>query len=166
MARRITYKGKSKVIIRLCELVNELFERVVGDMLKETYDQNDNGIVDNSERVNGHEVHADVPADAKFTDTVYDDSFIRDRVSYLMNNTELIMTTLFRSEYAYLIDSEGYVIVDADGYPIYTAKFYDMLAELRENVAELREIVDYLKAQKYVVWANPANEETQNGEGE
>lgn len=42
-----------------------------GDMKKATYDSNDNGIVDNAERVNNHTVLSDVPANAVFTDTTY-----------------------------------------------------------------------------------------------
>jgi len=42
-----------------------------GDMLKATYDTNDNGIVDNAEKVNNHTVASDVPANAVFTDTTY-----------------------------------------------------------------------------------------------
>ena len=42
-----------------------------GDMLKSDYDTNNNCIVDNSEKVNGHTVESDVPANAKFTDTTY-----------------------------------------------------------------------------------------------
>ncbi|WKY46010.1 hypothetical protein Q5O14_07910 [Eubacteriaceae bacterium ES2] len=42
-----------------------------GDMKKETYDTNGNGIVDNAEKVNGHTVESDVPASAAFTDTTY-----------------------------------------------------------------------------------------------
>ena len=42
-----------------------------GDMLKSEYDKNDNGIVDNAEKVNGFTVETNVPADAKFTDTIY-----------------------------------------------------------------------------------------------
>lgn len=42
-----------------------------GDMLKSTYDKNSNGIVDNSEKVNGYTVETNVPSDAKFTDTIY-----------------------------------------------------------------------------------------------
>ncbi|WP_206460481.1 hypothetical protein [Anaerovorax sp. IOR16] len=41
-----------------------------GDMSKSIYDKNNNGIVDNAEKVNGHTVEVDVPADAKFTDTI------------------------------------------------------------------------------------------------
>jgi hypothetical protein len=41
-----------------------------GDMTKTVYDTNNNGIVDNAEKVNGHTVLSDVPANAKFTDTV------------------------------------------------------------------------------------------------
>jgi hypothetical protein len=155
----IRYKGKSRVVIRLCELVNDLYERTFGDMTNEVYDQNDNGIVDNAERVNGHNVYKDVPADAQFTDTVYDDTLIRDRVSYLMNNTELIMNTLFTAEYNYLKDSTDNIIVDADGYPIYTARFYSALDELRTNIAELQQIANFLKSQKYVLWGDPEPEE-------
>ena len=42
----------------------------MGDMMKAVYDQNNNGIVDNAEKVNGHTVESDVPAGAVFTDTV------------------------------------------------------------------------------------------------
>jgi hypothetical protein len=42
-----------------------------GDMLKATYDTNDNGVVDNAEKVNNHTVETDVPANAVFTDTTY-----------------------------------------------------------------------------------------------
>lgn len=52
-----------------------------GDMSKNIYDTNDNGIVDNSEKVNNHTVNSDVPANAKFTDTIYDDSALASRVS-------------------------------------------------------------------------------------
>lgn len=42
-----------------------------GDMLKSEYDKNGNGIVDNAEKVNGFTVETNVPANAKFTDTIY-----------------------------------------------------------------------------------------------
>ena len=48
-----------------------------GDMSSSVYDTNHNGIVDNAEKVNNHTVAADVPADAVFTDTIYDDTEIR-----------------------------------------------------------------------------------------
>lgn len=48
-----------------------------GDMLKTVYDQNDNGIVDNAEKVNNHTVEKDVPSNAVFTDTIYDDTAIQ-----------------------------------------------------------------------------------------
>lgn len=40
-----------------------------GGMLKTVYDTNNNGIVDNAERVNNHFVNSDVPFNAIFTDT-------------------------------------------------------------------------------------------------
>lgn len=42
-----------------------------GDMLKSVYDTNNDGIVDNAAKVNGHTVDIDVPANAKLTDTTY-----------------------------------------------------------------------------------------------
>lgn len=42
-----------------------------GDMLKSVYDTNNNGIVDNAEKVNNHTVEKDVPSNAIFTDTTY-----------------------------------------------------------------------------------------------
>lgn len=46
-----------------------------GDMYAATYDKNGNGIVDNAEKVNGHTVLSDVPANAKFTDTVFSGNY-------------------------------------------------------------------------------------------
>lgn len=45
-----------------------------GDMLKSVYDTNGNGIVDNAEKVNDHTVETDVPANAAFTDTTYENA--------------------------------------------------------------------------------------------
>lgn len=71
--KKITYKGQSKILIALCNLVNELVDTVGsagdGDMKKSVYDTDGNGIVDNAEKVNNHTVNANVPEDAKFTDS-------------------------------------------------------------------------------------------------
>lgn len=80
---RIEYNGQSKVLKRLCQAVNYLSKHSMGDMTKEVYDTNDSGIVDNAEKVNGHTVESDVPADAQFTDTVYDDTEIRNKLDTL-----------------------------------------------------------------------------------
>lgn len=50
---------------------SELGSAGYGDMLKSVYDTNGNGIVDNAEKVNGFTVGCNVPANAKFTDTIY-----------------------------------------------------------------------------------------------
>ena len=42
-----------------------------GDMLKSVYDTDNNGVVDNAEKVNNHTVESDVPSNAVFTDTTY-----------------------------------------------------------------------------------------------
>ena len=57
----------------------------IGDMTKAEYDTDNDGIVDNAERVNNHTVDIDVPSNAKFTDTVYDDTAITNRVTTLEN---------------------------------------------------------------------------------
>ena len=43
-----------------------------GDMLKSVYDKDDDGVVDNAKKVDGHTVGKDVPSDAVFTDTTYE----------------------------------------------------------------------------------------------
>lgn len=52
-----------------------------GDMYTSVYDTDANGIVDNAEKVNNHTVETDVPANAVFTDTIYDDTAISDRLT-------------------------------------------------------------------------------------
>jgi hypothetical protein len=58
---------------------------ISGKMDKSVYDADGDGIVDNAEKVNGHTVHSDVPAQAVFTDTVYDDTEIRGDIGDLDN---------------------------------------------------------------------------------
>lgn len=71
--KKITYNGESKILIALCNSINEIIDDLGnagnGDMKKSVYDTNGNGIVDNAEKVNNHSVNANVPEDAKFTDS-------------------------------------------------------------------------------------------------
>lgn len=62
-----------------------------GDMLKSVYDTNDNGIVDNAEKVNNHTVNKDVPSNAVFTDTIYDDTALAGRVSALESGKQDVL---------------------------------------------------------------------------
>ena len=57
-----------------------------GNMFKEVYDVNDNGVVDNAEKVDGHTVLTDVPTGAVFTDTTYSDATTS--VHGLMSSTD------------------------------------------------------------------------------
>lgn len=59
-----------------------------GDMLKSEYDKNNDGIIDNAEKVNGHTVESNVPENAKFTDTLYDDSEIQGKIANQSNEIE------------------------------------------------------------------------------
>lgn len=52
-----------------------------GDMLTSIYDTNNNGIVDNAEKVNGFTIETNVPSDALFTDTIVDISGKVDKIT-------------------------------------------------------------------------------------
>lgn len=137
MQLHIQYNGRSKILKRLVWAVNYLSNYAGGDMHTDVYDINKNGIVDDAEKVNGHSVYKDVPSDAVFTDTVYDDTTIRGQVKANQNNIDMIIAQLFNSEEHYLIDSDGYYLLDSDGYAIYSARYYSKLIELQEALNEL-----------------------------
>lgn len=59
-----------------------------GDMRTEVYDKDQNGIVDNAEKVNNHTVGTDVPADAVFTDTTYTAGTGIDITNGVITNTQ------------------------------------------------------------------------------
>ncbi len=59
-----------------------------GDMRTEVYDINHNGIVDDAEKVNGHTVESNVPADAVFTDTTYTAGTGIDITNGVITNTQ------------------------------------------------------------------------------
>ena len=61
----------------------------IGDMEKSVYDTDNDGIVDNAEKVNGFNVGCDVPSDAVFTDTTYTaGTGIEITSSGIINNTQ------------------------------------------------------------------------------
>jgi hypothetical protein len=72
--KKIQYGGVHKVIQRLCETVNQL---ITAEETFSKFDTDGDGVVDNAAKVNGHTVESDVPADAVFTDTAYDDSEVK-----------------------------------------------------------------------------------------
>ena len=59
-----------------------------GDMRTEVYDINQNGVVDDAEKVNGHTVGTDVPANAVFTDTTYTAGTGIDITNNVITNTQ------------------------------------------------------------------------------
>lgn len=73
-------------IVGVGRIPQKVSSAAAGDMKKEIYDVNNNGIVDNAEKVNNHTVEADVPANAKFTDTIYDDTAIRAEIQNVSND--------------------------------------------------------------------------------
>jgi len=143
MQLHIQYNGKSKILKRLVWAVNYLSNYAGGDMHTDVYDTNKNGVVDNAEKVNNHSVYKDVPSDAVFTDTVYDDTMIKSQVRANMNNIDLLMNALFNTEKYWLVDSNGHQIIDSNGYPIYSAKY-------TSKIAELTALIQELKSRKYV----------------
>lgn len=64
-------KAKFATKTEVQTLQESLSDLGYGNMMKETYDTNNNGIVDNAQKVNDHTVESDVPAGAVFTDTTY-----------------------------------------------------------------------------------------------
>lgn len=82
--KKIQYGGAHKVIRRLCEAVNQLIDEV--KQVAE-FDADGDGVVDNAAKVNGHTVACDVPENAVFTDTAYDDSEVKAAVKA---NTEAL----------------------------------------------------------------------------
>ena len=58
------------------------------------YDSTGNGIVDNAEKVNSHTVDKDVPSNAVFTDTIYDDTEVRGLIQTNTDNISSINSNL------------------------------------------------------------------------
>ena len=152
MKPHIQYNGRSKILKRLAWCINWLSENAGGNMHTDIYDPNKNGIVNNAEKVNNHSVYKDVPSDAVFTDTVYDDTIIRGQVRANMNNIELLMNALFNQNTHWLVDSDGNQIIDSNGYPIYTAQYASKIDELVQAITELQ-------SRKYLYWGEPQQEE-------
>ena len=82
-----------RISAKIGSTVNAVWGTVEGDITKQTDLQLElQGIKDsipvtvpadggNADTVNGHTVECDVPADAKFTDTIYDDSALKATVA-------------------------------------------------------------------------------------
>lgn len=58
-------------------------------MQKTVYDADNDGVVDNAKTVGGHTVEANVPSNAVFTDTVYNDSALAGRVKVTEDTLKL-----------------------------------------------------------------------------
>jgi hypothetical protein len=69
-----------------------------GDMTKSTYDVTNNGIVDNSEKVNSLTVETAVPSGALFTDTVYDSSTVDAHIADVTTNPHEVTLENARAE--------------------------------------------------------------------
>lgn len=133
----LEYKGSSKILKRICQTINYLSENASGDMLKATYDTNDSGVVDNAEKVNGHNVDKDVPADAVFTDTIYDPTLMESRVKSNQNNIQILIDELMNFTTYYIVDSDGKILIDSNGFPLISATYYSKLDELQKSINEL-----------------------------
>lgn len=149
--KRINYKGSSKILKRLCDLYNSLLGEA---LLKEDYDTNRNGVVDNSEKVNGHNVFKDVPSDAKFTDTIYDDTYIRGLAEQNTRDIQNIADAIFRPEYSYLTNDQGEYIVNDQGERV-------VIAQYNSLIDQIQEVLQDLQSRKYIYYAEP--EEADNG---
>lgn len=58
-------------------------------MPKTTYDSDNDGVVDNAAKVNNHTVESNVPANAVFTDTLYNDTAVKQSIADNANAIKL-----------------------------------------------------------------------------
>lgn len=79
-SRKITYKDLCAAVAVTLGIA-DIKSTADGAMQKSAYDADDNGRVDDADKVNGHSVESDVPANAVFTDTVYDDSAVKKSIT-------------------------------------------------------------------------------------
>lgn len=79
-SRKITYKDLCTAVA-LTLGIADIKSMADGAMQKGVFDTDDNGRVDDADKVNGHSVESDVPANAVFTDTVYDDTAVKKSVT-------------------------------------------------------------------------------------
>lgn len=79
-SRKITYKDLCAAVAVTLG-ISDIKSTADGAMQKNAYDTDGNGRVDDADKVNGHSVESDVPADAVFTDTVYDDYDVKKSVT-------------------------------------------------------------------------------------
>lgn len=78
-------QGHAASYFATASALSSLQSTVSGKMTKSVYDSDNDGIVDNAAKVNNHTVHSDVPAQAVFTDTVYDDTEVKNSIGNLNN---------------------------------------------------------------------------------
>ena len=78
-----------------------------GDMLTDVYDKNKNGIVDDAEKVNGKTVLSNVPANAVFTDTVYDDTEVRSLINAKPDFSDIPTNVSELTNDAHYVSSDG-----------------------------------------------------------
>lgn len=90
--RQITYTELVEAI-KITLAFSELVAKANGAMQQSVYDADGDGIVDNAELVNNHSVLTDVPANAVFTDTIYDDTQIRELIAQKLNISDYTVFT-------------------------------------------------------------------------
>jgi hypothetical protein len=84
-----------------------------GDMTKAVYDINNNGIVDDSEKVNGLTVETAVPSGALFTDTIYTLPVASTTIGGVKSGTDI--TVDGSGNVSVVDDSHNHVISNVDG---------------------------------------------------
>lgn len=103
-------------------------------------------------KVREHKVEKDVPADAQFTDTIYDDTLLKSQIRANLNNISLLMEALFNQNKHWLIDSDGNQLIDSNGYPLYTAEYTSKLDDIVASILELQ-------SRKYLYWGEQEEQE-------
>ena len=90
--RKILYPDVASAIGTTLNIA-DIRTKANGAMQKSVYDANNNGVVDNAEKVNNHTVQSDVPQNAVFTDTVYDDTEIRGEIDQKLDASDYVQFT-------------------------------------------------------------------------
>ena len=111
-----------KVIVRQnTQKVSLKVSQDIADMTKAIYDTNNSGVIDNSEKVNNLTVEKAVPSNAKFTDTVYDDTALDNRVTVLESDVDDLqdevqdLGTGKEDKKDYINKSSNYTTLSTDG---------------------------------------------------
>lgn len=99
--RKITYQALCSAVAGTLG-ISSIQSAAEGAMQKAVYDKNGDGIVDDAAKVSGHTVETNVPKDAVFTDTIYDDAPVQKNTENLLSmgleNIDGVLNAVYEEE--------------------------------------------------------------------